>query len=445
MQLFAIYGRMYYTINMTEVAKQAETKQDIPKQNGVELLHLQEARKLLTASSQLNTIKERQQNNIYTSWEKKVASDELAKSAFGFDMWAGTLPDNTQKPKENFVESSAVKDKREMDTATGEYQDQLKKTYDTHMRDLQWKPEEQKKLWAQYLEGCIHDLKINPEAIGDEDVQLIAKSLPDVWKNILLNPDSVGEKNPTLKKIQNTLIDRIADGAASIDRADFLNNQDYEDALLKNFKDISGVSVDKLEDLQALLGTLKKQKEDGKITPETEKMIWALQNTVWEKGGGNAGGFHDIGGPVASIWVCSENFPQTPDALQSALSSIRGEEGISESKDPQRIREYHAAVGLNAGPSTPWCMSFVQYMSRKYLGYNGPKTASARDGLKMWNTISTAEAGAIVVTRGSGPSGCHIGLSVGNGEYISWNSGNAVKIKKIPSGAQFRSLQKNSV
>jgi len=52
---------------MTEVAKQAETKQDIPKQNGVELLHLQEARKLLTASSQLNTIKERQQNNIYTS------------------------------------------------------------------------------------------------------------------------------------------------------------------------------------------------------------------------------------------------------------------------------------------------------------------------------------------------------------------------------------------
>gem|GEM_PF-6467396 len=35
------------------------------------------------------------------------------------------------------MESSAVKDKREMDTATGEYQDQLKKTYDTHMRDLQ--------------------------------------------------------------------------------------------------------------------------------------------------------------------------------------------------------------------------------------------------------------------------------------------------------------------
>jgi len=33
------------------------------------------------------------------------------------------------------------------------------------------------------------------------------------------------------------------------------------------------VSVDKLEDLQALLGTLKKQKEDGKSTPETEKMI----------------------------------------------------------------------------------------------------------------------------------------------------------------------------
>jgi hypothetical protein len=117
--------------------------------------------------------------------------------------------------------------------------------------------------------------------------------------------------------------------------------------------------------------------------------------------------------------VCSENFPTTPEGLQSALSSIRGDEGVSESKDPQRVREYHAAAGLKAGPSTPWCMSFVQYMSRKYLGYNGPKTASARDGLKMGNKIDTPEIGTIVVTRGSGPSGCHIGISVGNGEYIS--------------------------
>jgi cell wall-associated NlpC family hydrolase len=96
---------------------------------------------------------------------------------------------------------------------------------------------------------------------------------------------------------------------------------------------------------------------------------------------------------------------------------------------------------LNAWPSTPWCMSFVQYMSRKYLGYNGPKTASARDGLKMGNKIDIPEVGSIVVTRWSGPSGCHIGISVGNGEYISWNSGNAVKTKKIPSGSQFRSLK----
>jgi hypothetical protein len=41
--------------------------------------------------------------------------------------------DNSEKPKENFVESAAVKDARELEIATGEYKTQLKKTYDTHI------------------------------------------------------------------------------------------------------------------------------------------------------------------------------------------------------------------------------------------------------------------------------------------------------------------------
>jgi hypothetical protein len=89
----------------------------------------------------------------------------------------------------------------------------------------------------------------------------------------LLNPDSVDEKNPALRKIKDTVLDRIADGAASIDREDFPNDESYQKELLKNFKDISGVSVENPEDLQALLGTLKKQKEEGESTSQTEKMM----------------------------------------------------------------------------------------------------------------------------------------------------------------------------
>ncbi len=427
---------------MSETPKSAEIKKEASQPNGVELSHIQEARQLKIAGQRVKEVSARQVHDRENTNEKRSTEEDFEEILNGFDMWPGTPSLDIKKPQENFVESLDVKDQKEFVTAQEGYQKQLRKTYESHVQDLEGKPEEQKKLWPRYLEGCIQDLKINPENIWEDDIQLLAKSLPDVWKNTLLNPDLIDEQNPALQKIKDTVLDRIADGAASIDRDDFPNDESYQKELLKNFKDISGVSVENPEDLQALLGTLKKQKEEGKSTSQTEKMMWALQNTLGEGGGGNGWGFDSIGGPVSDIWVCSENFPTTPEGLQSALSSIWGDEGVSESKDPQRVREYHAAAGLEAGPSTPWCMSFVQYMSRKYLGYNGPKTASARDGLKMGNKIDTPEVGAIVVTRGSGPSGCHIGISVGNGEYISWNSGNAVKTKKIPTGSQFRSLQK---
>ncbi len=38
--------------------------------------------------------------------------------------------------------------------------------------------------------------------------------------------------------------------------------------------------------------------------------------------------------------------------------------GKNESNSPDLIRQMHAAAGLNAGPGTPWCMSFVQYILR---------------------------------------------------------------------------------
>jgi hypothetical protein len=174
-------------------------------------------------------------------------------------------------------------------------------------------------------------------------------------------------------------------------------------------------------------------------TSQEARLAWALWNTLGKEFSWNpeTRSWDDVW-TVPEIGVCSENFPSSEE-LSGAIQNISNDEGVSESKNPQRIREYHAAAGLNAGPSTPWCMSFVQYMSRKYLGYKGPQTASARAGLNMWNKINNPEPGSIVITRWSGPSGCHIGICVGE-----WNSGNAVKIKSIPSGSQYRSLQKST-
>jgi hypothetical protein len=87
-----------------------------------------------------------------------------------------------------------------------------------------------------------------------------------------LNPRST-EQHPEITKMRDVILDRIADGAASIDRGDFPDNKSYEKALFDNFKDISGVSVDNIGDIQALFGTLKKQKNEGKSTLQSEKIL----------------------------------------------------------------------------------------------------------------------------------------------------------------------------
>lgn len=78
--------------------------------------------------------------------------------------------------------------------------------------------------------------------------------------------------------------------------------------------------------------------------------------------------------------------------------------GITEGSDPDKIKEFHAAAGLTAGPETPWCMSFVQYVLRHDMGLTdaqiGPPTASAADGLNIGQIVSTPSPGDIVVVPG---------------------------------------------
>lgn len=117
--------------------------------------------------------------------------------------------------------------------------------------------------------------------------------------------------------------------------------------------------------------------------------------------------------------------------------------GMTESKNPKEISEFHAAAGLSgSGPETPWCMSFVQYVLRHDMGMTdaqiGAPTASAADGLKMGQPVAQPSPGDIVVVPGEGPSGKHIGICSGPGKYISGNTGNAIAEKPIPGGAEYR-------
>ncbi len=82
---------------------------------------------------------------------------------------------------------------------------------------------------------------------------------------------------------------------------------------------------------------------------------------------------------------------------------------VTEWSDPELISDFHKAAGLTAGPETPWCMSFVQYVLRHDQGLTDAQiwapTASAADGLKMGQSVAQLSPGDIVVVPGEGLSG----------------------------------------
>lgn len=85
--------------------------------------------------------------------------------------------------------------------------------------------------------------------------------------------------------------------------------------------------------------------------------------------------------------------------------------GISETTHAELIESFHESVGLkNCGPETPWCSSFVSYCFIK-TGFEGAKSAWARDWLKIGEAVTTpAEGDLVVLTRGT--SAGHIAFFV---------------------------------
>lgn len=129
---------------------------------------------------------------------------------------------------------------------------------------------------------------------------------------------------------------------------------------------------------------------------------------------------------------------------------------VAESKDGDLISQMHQSGGLNAGPWTAWCMSFVQHVLRKDMGYTDAqigtgKTAWAADGRKMGKHVAKEDVmpGDIALVNWAGSSGYHIWF-VAWVDKAKWtygllwgNQGNAVTIReeKISNAREFRGFE----
>jgi len=108
------------------------------------------------------------------------------------------------------------------------------------------------------------------------------------------------------------------------------------------------------------------------------------------------------------------------------------------SKNNERIKEYHKAVGLNwAGDDISWCASFVAFCI-KNCGLPLPESPQAARSWLKWGTAITIPAfGCVAVfKRGNNPAEGHIGFFLGfEGNDIillSGNYGNKVAVGKSP-------------
>lgn len=132
---------------------------------------------------------------------------------------------------------------------------------------------------------------------------------------------------------------------------------------------------------------------------------------------------------------------------------------ITESNDWALIREMHKSGWLDAGPGAAWCMSFVQHVLRKDMGYTDAqigtgKTAWAADGTKMGKHVDKKDIqpGDIALVKWAWKSGYHIGFvasmnqAAGTYELLWGNQGNAVttRTEKIASAREFRGFEQRT-
>ena len=138
----------------------------------------------------------------------------------------------------------------------------------------------------------------------------------------------------------------------------------------------------------------------------------------------------------------------------SILAAANKYVGVNEAKNGDLIREMHKSGWLNAGPGTPWCMSFVQHVLRKDMHMTSEQigvwpTASAAAGHRIGRHTDTPQLGDIILVKSSAaPSGNHIAFFAwfeGNRvKLLGWNQNDSVCLTTYPKSAvdEYRTLQK---
>ena len=106
--------------------------------------------------------------------------------------------------------------------------------------------------------------------------------------------------------------------------------------------------------------------------------------------------------------------------------------GVSETKNPKRVIEYHQATSLKAKDvKTPWCASFMSWVLAK-SGLSSPMTAWARDFLKYGRKLDKPQKYCIMVFERGAPGGSsHVTLWTGEEtgthyKCLGGNQGDAV-------------------
>ncbi len=133
--------------------------------------------------------------------------------------------------------------------------------------------------------------------------------------------------------------------------------------------------------------------------------------------------------------------PKLPTASSEpvVLEIARTQLGVSESKNPAKIIEYHQATRLKAkSVKTPWCASGVCWVLER-AGLPNPATARAADFLK-YGKETYPEPGCIVVfdkahpdAGGSGHVAFLVEVDGDQLVCLGFNQGNSVCIRKYPA------------